>query len=251
MQTGENIGEDMDGVCRRPTEQTGMQIAVGRGDDDFLADRAAKGCGNGGCIPVPHAGIADQRIIGLQFFRIGFEERFQRRRAGFFFAFKENGDPHRQAALDSLVRPAGFHEGHQLALVVCRAASGNHLSASADILDGGFERIVFPKLERIDRLYVIMAVEKHMRRVLGGRIVMRHDHGVAGGIAHGGRKAERRKRSDQPFRRLAAFRLVAGSVEIDGMRTSSNSRSRLEVRLSSAVERMGKRLSSLILSCLS
>ena len=55
-----------------------------------------------------------------------------------------------------------------------------------------------------------MAVEKHMRRVLGGRIVMRHDHGVAGGIAHGGRKAERRKRSDQPLRRLAAFRLVSG-----------------------------------------
>lgn len=190
MQAGENIGQDVNGICGRTTEKARMQVAVGRRDCDFLADQAAKGGGDGGRIAVPHAGIAYQCIIGFQLIGIGIKERLQRGRTGFFLALEKNGDAHGQTAIDCLIGPAGFHEGHQLTLVISRSTPGDHLPAAADIFHGRFERIVFPEIERIDRLHIVMAVEKHMRRVFCRGVVMRHHHWMTGRVANGSRKAQ-------------------------------------------------------------
>ena len=67
-------------------------------------------------VGIPHAGIADEREVGLQFIGIGSEERLQRWRAGFFFTLEQDGDLDRQRTLHRLIGTAGFNEGQKLTL---------------------------------------------------------------------------------------------------------------------------------------
>ena len=61
------------------------------------------------------------------------------------------------------------------------------------------------KFERIDRLHVVMAVEKHMRRIRCRAVMMGDDHRVAGRVADAGVEADRLQIGDQPFGGAAAF----------------------------------------------
>jgi hypothetical protein len=107
--------------------------------------------------------------------------------------------------VDLLVGAASLDEEHQLAFVVRGAAAGNDLAAAADVLQRGGEGVALPKVERIDGLDVVMAVEKHMRRIRRRSVMMGDDHRVAGRGAHAGVEADRSQVRDQPFGGAAAF----------------------------------------------
>ncbi len=216
MQTGENIGQNMDRVCGSTTEEAGMQIAIGSGDDDFLTDQAAQRCGNRRRLVIPHACVADQSVIGFQLTRVGVQEGLERRRTGFLFTFEENGDADRQRTADLLIDPARLDEGHQLPLVIRRSTARNHLSTLTDIFQLGIEGIVLPQIDRIDRLDVVVAVKQHMRRVGGCAIMMRDHHGVTGGITDRRVETDARQIAHQPLGGLAAFRLI-GWIGGDGL----------------------------------
>ena len=104
---------------------------------------------------------------------------------------------------------ACLDEGHQLSLVVGRAAARDHLAAGLDLLDRRRERIGFPELDRIDRLHVIVTVKQHMRRA-GRSVMMRHHHRMSGRIAHAGVEADQLELGDQPFGTLAAVGGIGG-----------------------------------------
>ena len=118
----QDLCQHADRVGGSAAELARMQVAVGRLDRHLLADQAAQADADRRRIAVPHAGVADQRELGLQLLGIGLEERLQRRRAGFLLALEQDRHLAGQLAVHVLVGAAGFDEGHQLALVVGRAA---------------------------------------------------------------------------------------------------------------------------------
>jgi len=222
----------MDRVGGRSPEETGMQVPIGCGNGDFLPDEAAQCRRDGRRFLVPHAGVADERIVGLQFLGVCGKERLQRRRARFLLAFEKDGEADRQCAVNLLVGAAGLEEGQQLSLVVRCAPARDDLAAAFELLDRWFEGVVFPEIERIDRLDVVMAVEKGMRGVWCGAGVVGDDHRVAGGVANGRLEAEFAQFLDQPFGSLAAFRLEG---RIGRYRLDSD-------EIEKPVEALGKRL---------
>ncbi len=112
---------------------------------------------------------------------------------------------------------AGLDEGHQLALVIGRAASGDHRVAGLDFLDRGREGVAFPQFDRVDWLDVVVTIKQHMRRPHRA-LMMRDHHRVAGRVANAGIEADQLEFRDQPFRRLAA---VGGIGRIGGDRLDS------------------------------
>ena len=108
---------------------------------------------------------------------------------------------------------AGLDEGHQLALVVGGAAGADHAAAVGERVDLRIEGLRVPQVQRVDRLHVVVAVEKEagpVRPLLGQRVAMGHDHGVAGGGTHLRVEAERGQLPRQPLRRGGAVGLVGG-----------------------------------------
>lgn len=180
-----------------------MQVAVGGLHRDLLTHQPAQSDADRRRVAIPHAGIADQREIGLEFAGIGLEERLQRRRTGFLLALEQDGDAARQIAMHLFPGAASLDEGHQLALVVGRPPTDDHLVVRPDLLDSRRERIAFPQFDRVDRLNVIMAVKQHMRRT-GRAVMVRNHHRVAGRVANAGVEADQLEFGHQPFRRLAA-----------------------------------------------
>ena len=187
-----------------------MQIAVSGVNGHFLTHQSAQGRSNRRRFRIPHAGVANQCIFSLQLLRIGFEKRLQRRRAGFLFTLEQYGDLHRQRAYRFLVGAAGFQKCQQLPLVIRCAASGNDLTATIQLLDRWRERIIFPKLQRIDRLNIVMTVKQHMRRIGAACFMVRNHHRVAGRLPHRCRKSKISQHGNQPLRRLGAIGLVGG-----------------------------------------
>ena len=105
-----------------------------------------------------------------------------------------DGDPHSsspsistlmrigQSAGHALPGPDGFQEGHELAFVVLRAASDDHLAVGLVGGDAWLERRRFPLLERVRRLHVVVAVEQHVRAAVHGRLlIVRNHHRMPGG----------------------------------------------------------------------
>ncbi len=90
---------------------------------------------------------------------------------------------------------ARLDEGHQLALVVRRAAAADD-PALGCILDLRIERFAIPKIKRINRLHVIVPVEHQVRP---GSARVAHHHGMAGGRADVGLDPQRPQIEHQPF----------------------------------------------------
>ena len=122
--------------------------------------------GDGRRVLVPLAGIAHQREVGRHLLAV-----LGSRKPG------SDGEPHSSSPSIStltpradsspatrLPGPRGLEEGHELALVVLRAARHDHLAVELVGGDARLERRRFPQLERIGRLHVVVAVEQHMRR---------------------------------------------------------------------------------------
>ena len=88
------------------------------------------------------------------------------RGADFLFAFEDDLDVHRQAAVLLQVRLDRLEVHEDLALVVGRAARVDLAVAHRRL-----ERRRLPQVERIDRLHVVVAVEEDRRRAGGAEPV--------------------------------------------------------------------------------
>ncbi len=196
-QAAENAGQHADRVLRAAAEYAGMQIAIGGLDLDLVINQAAQRCGNRRRVGIPHTGVADQCEIGLQVLLVGFKKRNEILRADFFLALDHDGDIDRQRACDGLPGPAGFDEGHQLALVVLRAARDDDFSPVSVIGNNWFERRTVPEIERVDRLHIVVTIEQHVRPgptvslALPVAIRLGNDGGVARRRPDFGRQTER------------------------------------------------------------
>src|SRR5690606_34481031 len=104
------------------------------------------------------------------------------------------------------------NEGHELALVVGRATASNDAMIRPDLFDRRLERVLVPKLERIDWLYVVMAVKQDMRTLA---IMMCDHHRMAVGLPHAGVEADAAQILGQPFG-SAAYIILEGGIGGDG-----------------------------------
>ena len=193
-QRRQDVDQQMQRVARRVAIQAGMQVAVGAGDDDLLADQAAQHGGDRRYAVFEHVGVADQGDVGAQLVAVGVEERAQARSAALLLAFEQHRDPHRIPPVGRPDRPQRLQEGHDLALVV-RSAAGGDAAFGAGVGGGSvdqhrLERSAVPQRQRIDRLHVVMAVEQDVRS-FGRRTVVRDHDRQAGCLAHAGLEAER------------------------------------------------------------
>ena len=196
MQAAENTGQHPDRVLRAAAEDAGMQIAVGGLDLDLVIDEPAQRGGDRRRVLVPHAGVADQREVGLQVGLVLLEERHEVLRADFFLALDDDGDVDRQRSRHRLPGAAGLDEGHQLPLVVLGAARDDDLAAVGMVGHDRLERRTVPQVQRIDRLHIVMAVEQHVRPTAGAAIgiavVLGDDRRMPRRRPHLRREAERR-----------------------------------------------------------
>ena len=103
------------------------------------------------------------------------------------------------------------------------------LRPSAKGGDARLERRRLPKIERIDRLHVIVAVEQHLRTRRPAAALADH-HRMTRGRPHRGLEAETAEIAGDEFGGRAALRLIGG---IGGDRLNSHE---LEQALEAAVE---------------
>jgi hypothetical protein len=106
--------------------------------------------------------VGDQRDIGLEPGCILPNELADGRAADLFFAFNEELEIHRKFAGMHRVQRLGSLDVHvHLPLVVRRAAG-----VDVPVVDGGLEGRRAPKLQRIGRLDIVMAIAQHCRLTL-------------------------------------------------------------------------------------
>ena len=195
----------MDGVRGRAAEHARMQVAVGAPDHDLLADQPAQHGGDGGRVGVPHAGVADEREVGLELVRVGVDEGGKRRRTGLLLALEQNRHVAGQAA--RLAEGAnGLDERHELALVVAGPARHDPLA----VADLRLERIARPERQRVDRLHVVMAVEQDVRGIAMRSLSVTDDDRPARGRPDGGVEAELGQLRREPVGGAPALLRIGG-----------------------------------------
>ncbi len=90
-----------------------------------------------GVARVPHAGVAHQGHVGGQFPRMGGEEGRKARRSAFLLPLQQDGNVHRQAAVDVAVGAQRLQEGEDLSLVVAGAARHDPLVPAGPVTKAG------------------------------------------------------------------------------------------------------------------
>src|SRR5438045_8417108 len=70
----ENAGQSPDWILRAAAEDAGVQIAVGGFDLELVIDQPAQRGGYCRGVRVPHAGVANQREIGLELVPVLFKK---------------------------------------------------------------------------------------------------------------------------------------------------------------------------------
>ena len=198
----------MDRIDGQATVKAGVQIPIGAGEDDLFANDPSQRDGNRGRGAVPHARIANERDIGFQLFGVLGEKRRQRRRSGLLLALEQRGDMAGRGA-ELLEGAAGFEKGHELAFVVAGPAR-HDLFAMRSSLELRLERRGSPKIQRIDRLHVIVAVEQDARRFAASRRNTADDHRTSGGWTLRCLESEIAELCDQPIRGPLAIREMRG-----------------------------------------
>src|SRR6185369_10160599 len=107
-------------------------------------------------------------------------------------ALDEDRQTEGQSPLRGNPRPAGFEEGHQLALVVGSTAGKDALSAIRAFPYLGFKGRTFPQVQRVGWLHIVMTVEQdagRMGRQALGRMIGNYDR-PSGRLFDTRRKAE-------------------------------------------------------------
>ena len=160
-------------------------------------------------VPGPHMPVSQTRAISALS-----SLAFLARKAG------SEGDPVSSSPSNSTViragrtaerleRPAGLEKGHQLAFVVGGAASHDLLAVGPGF-ELRFERRTAPKVQRVDRLHVIVAIKQNVGGVPAVRVHMADDHRPPLRRMLGGLESEAAKFTDKPVRRPLAIRKMGG-----------------------------------------
>ena len=208
VQAAEYFRQYMQRIECRAAEGARVEVVAGATQGNLLADQSAQHGGDGRRLAIPHLGVADERHIDGQFVLVSLEEGKHRGRARFLFPLGEEGDVDRQRACLGDQGSAGFQEGHQLAFVVLCATGEDALAAVGECLHHRLEGRRVPKLQRIDRLHVVMGVEQHMGLVRAGLSVMADHHRMLGRRPYGRIEPERGQLIHQPGRCACALVLV-------------------------------------------
>ena len=114
--------------------------------------------------------------VGAKLALVRADEVVEMLAADFLFAFEDDLDVHRQAAVLLQVRLDRLEVHEDLSLVVGRAAG-----VDLAVANRRFERRRLPQLERVHRLHVVVAVEEDRRRARGAEPVA-VDHRIAGRV---------------------------------------------------------------------
>ena len=136
-----------------------MHVALAAAQIDLAIDETAKPVANRRHAAVEHRRIRDDDEVGAKLLLVRADEIVEVDAAHLFFAFEEELDVHRQAAVLFQMRLDGLEVHEHLALVVGRAAR-----VELAVADGGLERRRLPQVERIHRLHVVVPVEEDGRR---------------------------------------------------------------------------------------
>ena len=158
----EDAGQRVDRVQHRTAIHAGMQVVARPVERYFQVEHAAQHVGDRRRLDVPTVGVGHEADVGGQFFAVGFEERDEVGAAGFLLALQQDGDTARQGSMDGVPRAERLDEGHHLTLVVHGPARDDALSILG-IDDGRLERRAVPKLQRLGRLNIVVAVVEHVR----------------------------------------------------------------------------------------
>ena len=147
----------MDRVWRGAAVEAGVQIAIRTGGFHLHIDQAAQPDAQGGKALRVKLRIGDQRDVGLELGRIFRDELADGRAADLFFAFDQELEIDGQLArVHGAQRFGGLDVHVHLPFVVGRAAG-----VDVAVVNGGLEGRRMPKLQRIGRLDVVVAVAKH------------------------------------------------------------------------------------------
>ena len=150
-----------------------MQIAFRPAEIDLAIHEAAQPVTNRRDAAIEHRRIRDDDDVSRKLALVGLDEVIEVRRTDFFLAFED--DLHVDWQLAGLLQVGldGLEMHEHLTLVVGRSARVN-----LAVADGGLKGRRLPQLDRIDRLHVVVAVEKHRRCAFGAKPVA-IDDGIA------------------------------------------------------------------------
>jgi hypothetical protein len=186
MHGGQDARKHAQRVLGCTAEQAGMQVAVGAGESHLLVNEPAQRCRHHGRCRIPHARIAHQRQVQLEFLRVVLDEAEQVVGAALLLALDHHGDGQRQFAGHRHEGATGLDEGHYLAFVVAGPARDDDFAAVGQRRNARCERRCVPEIERIDRLDVVVAVEQDARALAVPRAALADDDRVTFGLTNAG-----------------------------------------------------------------
>ena len=156
-------------------EHAGVHGVVQDLDLDGAVHQAAQAGGEGRDADLPVAGVGHDDHVGAQQFAVGFQERAERRGAGFLLALEEEGHAQAQIVAEHAGHGrVGGDVGQDAGLVVGGAAAVEPAVA----FDGG-ERLGLPQRQVAGGLDIVVGVQQDGRLALGGRAAG-DDGGAAG-----------------------------------------------------------------------
>ena len=157
-------GQHPDRVLRAAAKDAGMQVAVGGLDPDLVVDQPAQRGGDRRRVGIPHAGVADQREVGLR------GPALFASRNGTKFFDPTSSSPSMTMVTSTGSEPVTDFQARQASTKViswplssCGAARDDDLAPVGMVGHDRLERRAMPEIERIDRLHVVVTVEQHMR----------------------------------------------------------------------------------------
>ena len=160
-----------------------MQIFVWSGYRDFFAQETAKHRSDGWNPTVKKTRVTNQRNICSNFVFVFLHKGNEAGRSAFFFAFKEKRDLARQFAMLSNPSPTRFHKCHQLALIVASPTRADYFPFFS-LFNCRIKRIPVPQVQRINRLHIVVTIEKQMGFVFAlWRRDMSYHHRMPRGVA--------------------------------------------------------------------
>ena len=220
------------GFCAAPPNRPECRSRSAQVSLHLFVDQPAQRRGDRRRLRVPHAGVADEREIEFEFVGVVAHEAEQILRAALLLAFDHHRDRQRQCSGHRLVGAARLDEGHGLAFVVAGAARDDDLATVGQRLDPRLERRRGPKLKRINRLHVVMAVEQDVRRALALPLPRFADHHrMARGRPHLGREADAPQIGGDMLGRGPALLLVRriGRDRLDAQQREQPFETRVEI----------------------
>src|SRR5262245_41947080 len=184
----ENFSQEPEWILGGAAKNAGMKITISADNLDVFVNEASQRGGHGRRLLIPHGRIANKRQVHFELSRIVANKPEQILGAAFLFALYHHGDRQWQLASNDFECAAGLNERHRLAFVVACATRDYDLAPIRQRFNARLERRRLPKIQRIDRLDVVVPVKQHSRACSAVRLA-NHDW-VAGRRTHGRLKSD-------------------------------------------------------------